>query len=310
MVDTVVRFKTAVGRLVQGSPYKPKMTNMQGQPNYYKTGAKKGEPRPEFYFALAIPKTPGKMWWDEEWGQKIAQAGMTAFPNGETQRQTFSWKIIDGDSTVPNDNHTVPANCDGFAGCWILKFKGSIAPIIVSLNEKTKKTEPLDQIDAIKPGDFIQIYGSSVGNKNAQKPGVHLNYEYICFRGFGTRISLGIDPDDIGFGNDPLPQGASLVPLDNVSGPGASMPVNPVTGETSAPAANPSAMMPQGSVQPHYGILSPTGTASPPGPGGPPATVTAKPRMMTHTAEFPYEEYIKAGWNDTQLIQAGLMVPN
>ena len=282
-------FVTPTGRLVQGSLYVGSTKDAEGKPLIFKTGERMGQPRVNFYLAIAVPKRGETHWGSTPWGAKILEVGRKGFPNGQTNSPSFSWKITNGDSTEPNKNGTVPVNCEGFAGCWILKFSGSQVPSILTLDDQGK-TQPLLEKDAIKPGDYIQIQGSVSDNESQQQPGVYLNHNYVCFRHIGERIFLGVDPDSIGFGKDDLPPGAGIAnaPLSTYGLPGAGMAyvAPPIP---SAPA-------------PHPGILNPT-------PAAPPANVTARVRVMTPRAENTYEAYIAAGWNDTQLIQNGLMQP-
>ena len=98
------------GRAVQGDFYKPRDKDATGAPLVVKNGPNKGQPRVDYYFAVAIPKTPGVTHWASEahpdprigdWGARIWNFGHTAWPNGQAQRPDFAWKIEDGDSTVP-----------------------------------------------------------------------------------------------------------------------------------------------------------------------------------------------------------------
>jgi hypothetical protein len=53
-------------------------------------------------------------------------------------------------------------------------------------------------------------------------------------------------------------------------------------------------------------VVPATAFLSPPPPPPPAAPV----RVMTATAQGPYEGYIAAGWTDALLIQHGYMLPN
>src|SRR5271168_601575 len=94
---------TPPGRLVQGSLYKGNTVDADNQPLKFKSGKNAGQPRTDFYFAVAIPKKGETHWNQTTWGSVIANVGKTAFPKAY-QRQDFSWKITDGDSTVVNKN--------------------------------------------------------------------------------------------------------------------------------------------------------------------------------------------------------------
>lgn len=275
---------TPTGRLVQGSLYVPNTKDAEGKILVFKTGDKIGQPRTDFYIAIAVKKTNETHWSQTEWGKKIWAAGHKGFPNGQADSPSFAWKIIDGDSTIPNRRGTIPANCDGFAGCWILKFNGSQAPTLLTL-DSNNKTKSLLEKDAIKPGDFIQIQGNVSDNESLQQPGVFLNHNMICFRGHGERIILGVDPDSVGFGNDQLPQGASLQPVGNFTTPSVAIPL-PV------PIANIAAPAP---VTPYPEIRMP------------PVPAPVQSKVMGPAAQGTYEQYVTMGWTDAQLIQQGLM---
>lgn len=295
---------TPVGRLVQGSLYVPNTKDMDGKPLVYKTGDKVGQARTEYYFAIAIKKGSEQHWSTTSWGKKVCETGYAGFPGGQANSPHFSWKIVDGDSTVPNKAGTVPSSCEGFAGCWVLKFKGTQAPTLLKLNEH-KKTEQLIEKDAIKPGDYIQVQGFVEGNKSTTQPGIYLNHNMICFIAYGDRISLGTDPDSVGFGQEPLPEGASLTPPGGFVPPAAmppsvAPPVTPVM-----PAVPSSPLVPATSPAPYTPILDPATAAAPP-PVAPPMPQS---RSMTAAATVSYEAYIAAGWSDAQLIQYGLMNP-
>src|SRR5579863_8982456 len=287
---------TQTGRLVQGSLYTPNTTDMEGRPLVFKSGEKQGQPRTDYYVAIAIPKKGEAHWAHTEWGKKIWDVGHKGFPNGQGNSPTFAWKIIDGDSTIPNRKGTIPANCEGFPGNWILKFNGSEAPSLLRLNS-LNKTEAFPEKDGIKPGDYIQIHGSVSDNQSQQQPGVFLNHKFVCFRGYGERIVLGLDPDSVGFGGDALPQGASTTPVGGFTAP------TPVTTATMALMANTATtLVPPGVVAtvpaPYPNVLMPT----------PPLPTAPKVKVMTAKAEGrPYEQFIANNWDDKMLIQHGYM---
>ena len=265
---------TPTGRFVQGSLYVPNTTDMEGRPLVFKTGEKQGQPRTDYYVAIAIPKKGETHWAQTDWGTKIWNVGHKGFPNGQGNSPTFAWKITDGDSLIPNRKGTVPANCEGFPGHWILKFNSSEAPTILRLNS-LNKTETFSEKDGIKPGDYIQISGSVSDNQSTQQPGVFLNPKFICFRDTGDRIILGIDPDSVGFGNDGYSPSTPPIPPSPFTAPVA----------PTAPTA-----------APYTAILTP------------PVPPMPRARVMTaKAAGRTYEEYVAAGWNDKMLIDDGRM---
>lgn len=203
-----------VGRLVQGNVYKGNTTDSKGVALVVKTGPNKGQPMTQFYFAVAIPKTPGHTHWSQtDWGQKVYQVGAEGYP-AQYQGRAFSWKIEDGDSVEPNKNGRKPADNEGWKGCWVVKFSGSYgAPRIV---QRDATGRPVDFMvpDAIKLGYYIQVGGECADNKPSESPGVYMNYSAVMFVGVGPEIYVGPDMDAM-FGTvaAPLPAGATAAPV-------------------------------------------------------------------------------------------------
>lgn len=287
-MSTRVELLTPVGRLVQGSLYNGATTDAEGRPLVYKSGPNIGQPRVNFWFSLAIAKAGEQHWNQTEWGQKIWNVGQAGFPNGAANSPHFAWKIIDGDSMIPNMQGNKPCDNEGFPGHWILKFSGSFAPSLFNENGTLPLTEP----NAIQLGDYIQVYGYVEDNKSTQQPGVYLNHSMIARSGYGQRILAGADPKSVGFGGSPLPAGASTTPLASfapVTAPVASpvpMPSTPVPAPAAAPVAPPPA---------YPEILTP------------PAPITVNV-MTEKAAGVSYEQYIAAGWTDEQLVAGGYML--
>jgi hypothetical protein len=223
-------FLTPVGRMVMGSLYDPQTKNQDGSPMVFKSGKNVGKPRVNYFFMLAIKKN-GEMHWNQtEWGMKICNAAKMLYPLGESNRPIFSWKIQDGDSTIPNGNSVRPCDCIGFAGHWVLKFGGAFAPALIDRNR-----EYLTQPDAIKCGDYIQVNVAVNPNysNTPQNIGIVLNCTHVALIGYGEPIQFrkSIDPKTLNISGQ-LPPGASETP---------------VSKSISAPAPVP---------PPHYGILS------------------------------------------------------
>ena len=291
-----VSFLTPVGRLVQGSLYKGATTDAEGGPLVVKTGPQAGQPRTDYFFAIAIPKGPEPHWNQTDWGAKIWSVGQKSYPNGQANSPTFAWKITDGDSTIPNRAGRKPIEREGFKGHWVLSFSSGYAPKIYNSNG----TAPLLEEDAVKLGYYIQVAGTCAGNGSTQQPGVYLNHNMVAHAGYGPEIVLGPDPRSVGFGQAPLPAGASATPVGGMSAP---PPAAPPPAAAPAPAA----------VQPHPAFLQPTAAppaaAAPPPPPLPPAAPAAPTRKMLPAAQgASYEQMIGAGWTDDLLIQHGMMV--
>lgn len=278
---------TPTGRLIWGDPYTPNDKNFSGQPLM----SLDGKPRVEYVFGVAIPKTVAQ-WWDEPWGKIIFQAGYTAFPNAY-QNPKFSWKIVDGDSRVPNEKGNVPADQEGNPGHWILRFGSSFAPGIYTLVGQSKPVQLVEK-DAIQPGYFVQVAFTVDGNRNANKPGVFLNHTMLCLIAYGPVIARrNANPDQAGFGHaGALPAGATTAPAGGFAP--AAMP-----GPTPTLPAMPT---PPGIV-PHPTILA---GPTPPPPAAPAAPVRA---MTALAAGATYESFIAKGWTDALLVQHGYMQP-
>lgn len=261
---------TPPGRLVMGDLYEGQTTDMHGNP----LTDKKGNPRTEYFFAQAIPKGSESHWKETPWGKLIWEVGERNWQSGQLNHRDFSWKILDGDSEEQDSKGNCLKNRDGCAGCWVLKFNSGFASKI--FNEDG--TKPLLEKDHVKPGSYIQVFGTVKSNNQPKNPGIYLNHVYVAFSAFGDPIAFdGKDAKAVGFGGAPLPPGASKTPASSFS-------------PAPAPTAAPAAVTPPPAPEPHTGILNP------------PA------RQMTDKAQASYEDYIKAGWTDQQLIDSGMMV--
>jgi hypothetical protein len=296
---------TPVGRLVMGSLYKPRDKDFDGKPLTTKTGTNAGQLRVDYFLALAIPKAGETHWGQTAWGQLILTVGATSFPQAY-QAPTFAWKIEDGDSTVPNKRGKKPCENEGWRGHWILKFSGGFAPKVYRL-DGTAYTQVTEE-NYIKPGYFVQINGTVDGNGNQNNPGVYLNHSMVCFSAYGPEISFGPDVNDAGFGQSPLPAGASLTPpASTVPMPAA---MSPAVGASIAVAIP---------VVPNPAFLQvptaqPLPTSSVPAiavPAAPLPTAIASPsKVMTAKAGgASYESFKSAGWDDANMIAQGFLQP-
>lgn len=290
MSASAVEILTPPGRLVQGSLYIPQTVDALGNPIVIKTGPQAGQTGVSYYFAIAVAKGQEQHWNQTPWGKLIWDVGHQGFPGGQADHPVFAWKIIDGDTTVASTpNGPPPCDRPGFAGHWVMKFNSGFAPTIY---DPRNKKILLDK-DFINAGDYIQISGTVKPNGSPQQPGVYLNHKCVAFLGYGEPIIFGKDPSEIAFETG-LPAGASLTPK------GVSAAALPATLATSQaqPAYVPPAAPPV-AVVPHTAILTPP---APPVVNAPPPA-----RIMLPAATGTYEQYIAANWNDTQLIQHGLM---
>ncbi len=284
-MSTRVSILFPVGRLVGGSVYEPQKTDA-----VIKSGPNAGMPAIKYYFACAIPKRSETHWNQTEWGTQIYSVGVNAFPNGQTNSPTFAWKIVDGDSRIPNENQRVPCEREGYAGHWILNFSSAQAPKIVN----SDGTKHILEVSAVNLGDYIQVYGDVVDNiKSSPKAGVYLNHRIVALSGYGERIILGPDPASLGFGKTGLPIGASATPIAQGFNPTISNVVPPQPQVTMPPTQPP--------ITPYPQILTP-----PPSVPVPPVIKPA--RVMLPSAQgATYEQLCQAGWTDELLIQHGMM---
>lgn len=311
-MSEAVNITSPVGRIVAGNLYTPNTKAMDGTPLVVKTGVNKGQPRVDYFFAIAIPKDPTKGHWaNTEWGAKIWAIGHAAFPVA-AQRPDFAWKIDDGDSTVPNKLGKIPNQKEGYPGHWILRFSGGFPPKVFNKDG----TAAIPDKDAVKPGYYVQVAFSCAGNEQAANPGVYLNHQLVAFTAYGEEITTGPDAASAGFGqNVTLPPGASATPPAALAAPPvttAPQTAPPPPGATVA--APPATAVPAVLVTPNTAILTPPApgavAAAPPPPAAPVAPpVPVGRQMLPKAAGQPYEAFIAAGWTDVNLIAHGYMAP-
>lgn len=331
-----VNITSPVGRIVMGSLYDPSTTDAEGKPLVVKTGPNAGQPRVNYFFALAIPKGAEPHWAHTPWGQQIWNVGNQAFPNA-AQSPDFAWKIEDGDSQIPNKKGRKPCDNEGWRGHWILKFSSGFAPKVYQ--QEGAGYVQVMQKDFCKPGYFVEVAFSVEGNGSQSQPGVYINHSMVCFRAYGPEISFGPDVASAGFGASPLPAGASMtppagaIPMPQAPAAAPALPGAPVgytpppvpAGVPQIPGVAPAPLPPAGSVPmpsapvpgapapipvtPNPGFVQVPPPAAAPAPMAPPPAPVAPVRQMTAAAQgIPYESYIQQGWTDAMLVQNGLML--
>lgn len=182
------------GRIVEGNVHTPSDIGMNGQ--------KKA--KPEYYFAVAIPKTDPRI--PEIWAAYQQEAlggygnnaaikarimqGIT--PNG------FAFKIADGDAPDRRERA-------GQAGCWIFKIK-TTWPIRV-LDNQNQAIEP----SVLQSGFWCDVMVNLAPNgKQDHTAGLYVNpiYARWLFPGYGERILGGPPPSVMGAAPSQLPPGA------------------------------------------------------------------------------------------------------
>jgi len=241
---------TPVGRIVQGDAFKPNTTNMEGKPLVDRNG----QPRVEYFLALAIEKT------NPDWPAfkaQMDQVAMQAWPGGQFNAPAFSFKITDGDGV---DKFGAPnANREGFAGCWVLKATNGFAPQRVANAGATVINEESGQL---KRGDYARFVVTMSGNNNQTNPGIYVNLKIIEFIGFGEAIVGGPDAAEFlgGAQGAYMPAGMSQTPVAPQAQPMApqAQPMAPQQhAQPMAPQQHAQPMAPQQHAQPHETILQP-----------------------------------------------------
>lgn len=293
------------GRMVWGDFYKGRTTDMDNRPLIYKTGPDAGKPRTSFDFAVAIPKNGTTHWAQTEWGKKIWEFGHAQWPQGQGQRTDFAWKIDDGDSTIPNKKNRKPCDNPGYPGHWVVKLSSSIAPKLYKLGPNGAVLYP--DVDAIKPGDWIEAYANIASNDTLANPGIYINHSMVCFRAYDKdgRFVVGPDVSAVGFGAGNLGATATDTPVGGTSAfapQTQSVPGTTIAGAPPIPTVatiNPPAYTPPG--------LAAT-PGIPPAPGSVPIVqVPVGPVMLPKANGIPYEQWVAKGWTNDNLRAQGYM---
>ena len=299
---------TPIGRIVQGDARKGNDKDKKGVPYKYKSGPNMGQPYNKYFIAIAIPKTEQTRFGIKEDGQSqfapcdiwaiAKRVALSGWPELTTQRNDFSWKIVDGDGL---DNFNKPnSEREGFAGCWVIKCTcNGFAPSLFDVGGV-----PLTEHTKLKRGDYARVVFSMEPNKSEDSPGIYVNHSAICWEGHGAEIVGGINGEEL-FGSaalGPAPAGMSATPVGPAPAasaaptpPAASAP--PPAAATPAPAPAPGGQVPAAPVPP-----APPAAVAPP----PPAPVWV-PEMTpsAQAAGLTYEALQAAGWSVDQMFDAG-----
>jgi len=340
------RFTSPVGRLVQGSVDEPQTKDAQGNPRVIKTGPNAGQPNPQYFIAVAFPKSDPQGEFAAFWQVLVAQAAAD-FPNlfpqgpaGACVHPNFSFKYIDGDGRDQNGKPN--AEKEGFAGHHVIRFASSYPPRCFHAGRYAAH-EQIQEKGAIKRGYFVRVNGSVEGNGNAQRPGLYVNLDMVELSAYGPEIVSGPDASQaFGAGPAALPAGATSAPMAPASAPTGAMPAPaaPVAAAPAAPAAPvaaapvaaaPVAAAPvAAAAAPYAGFIPPAGaapaaspaapvampatlpiaspTSAPPPPPPPPPAAPAGPQLTAAANGATYEQLIANGWTDETLRQHGLMI--
>lgn len=293
-----INFTTPPGRLVAGSLYVPNTTDAEGRPLVVKNGPNTGQPRVEYFIALAIAKGAERHWAETPWGQKIWMAGHQFLAHAGQLGDQFAWKVKDGDSQVPSKGKDKKRPCDreGYPGHWVLHMSGGYQPEAHTLiGTDGRNPVALTQPDAINPGDYVQVNLDVVGNGASQQPGVYLNPGMVCLLGYGKRIRTGSGPtaEGAGFGGVALPAGAMATPPGGFN-PAPQTPALPgPPGYPPAPGAAPAMSPPipgpaySAAGAPPVGYPIPGPQYAPPGLPQQPPPYAGAPAMVGHLPQQP-----------------------
>ena len=284
------------GRLVQGDVFTPQTKNMTGGP----LTDLQGNPKVQYFIAVAVEKTDATMTQTFAQIQQIAQSG---FPGGEAQRPDFAWKVIDGD----DPKH---AGKTGFAGCMVFRFTSGFPVKAYTKGAASQIVDP----NQIKRGYFVRVAFTVAPNGNATKPGVYLNLALVELVGYGEEILSGPDAASVlgAAGVAAVPAGASTAPVTGAP------PIFPGVPAPTGPPITPGAPAPTGPQAP--GLYTPpvsmttTPVTQRPAPTPPGVIVPAPdflnpPVMTAKAAGASYQQFIDQGWTKEQLIEQGYVAP-
>ena len=261
-----------------------------------------GKPMMQVNFGVAMPKQPGHTHWSQtEWGAQIAAIGQSAYPQ-MWQNPAFSWKILDGDSAIPNKNGKKPVEQTGYAGHWIIWFSQGWAPKLVNSDGTVELPT-----GAIVAGYYVQVLAEVIGNviKPGETPGIYMNPAAVALAGEGDKIVTEVDTTAVGFGGA-LPAGARPVqpvvagfgapqsgfpaPASGVAIP-SSVPATTALGATTFPSSLP--------VRPSAAFMQVPGA---PAPAAPQHIMTPKAGGAT------FEQFVANGWTEQAMREAGYLV--
>lgn len=236
MSNQPLSFTTPIGRIITGNPHDGHNTDHQGNPLVIKSGPNAGQARTEYRFGVAVPKTQSdfKM---EPWAQTLKQAAQAGYPhlfdpqgNPTNPQMQFAWKVMDGDSQIPNSMGNKPCDMEGAAGNWVIWFSNGFAPKLYDWNAQQNQALPLNPDDRIECGYYVEVY-ATVGANGAtgNQMGIFINPMMVCRRAYGEVIVNGPNVSTAGFGGGALPSGASNMPVGGTTTPPAAQQQLPVT---------------------------------------------------------------------------------
>ena len=237
---------------------------------------KDGKPSLELKFAVAIKKGTEDSWFETTWGKEIKAEAVEGYPKHHLT-PTFAWKVVDGDSPIPNKKGKAPNENPLNLGHWILWLSQGWLPKITDA-----KGNKIDAEGYITSGDYVKLILKVKANGSSsapsETPGVYLNPEAVGLAFKGQSLAVEVDTSVFGEMEDVMPDGA-LSP----STPEFSMP----------PPAAKAAPAPTPPPPPNYAFVDKK----------PHKTMTAK------AGGYTYDQMVAGGWNDDTLISNGYMLP-
>lgn len=313
--------------------------DQQGNALTIKSGPQAGQATQKFFCAMAFRKDDPAF---PAFYQLMVAEARKGFPHlfdaaGNCLNPRFSWKLVDGDSTIPDEGGRAPCTKEGFPGHWVVRFQSSFAPRCFHQGHYAPQ-EQIQDMNLIRRGYYGRVSGTIEANGNTQKPGLYVNLSMFELSGQGVEIVSGPDAAAV-FGGTPvgaLPPGATALPgvapvgaMPGMPAPAAALPaampgMQPamqMPGMPAQPAAAPglpAAMPGMTPVAPNPGILAgpaPAGAMPMPGMPAPPAAVPMPPaapaepvKTATWPAGFTYAQMTGNGWTDALLRQNGYIV--
>ena len=193
-MSTEKKLMLPCGRIVQGHPMEGHQ--QKDNANQPKTMSD-GSPLMSYYIAVAIVKGTEQHWSQTEWGQLLYAAGAEGWPSGEHGAPTFAWKVVDGDSTVPDRSGTSPSQKEGFPGHWVVRIS-SCFPYPCYHAGHYQAHEVIQNTKEIKCGDYVRVEISAVGNAPSQSPGIYINPLQLEVSRAGVQIISKSMPDAAG----------------------------------------------------------------------------------------------------------------
>lgn len=265
------------GRLVSGHPMKlfERTDDVTKQP-VLKDGVKVMESN----IGVAIPKIQGVHWQQTQWGMAFVSAAtdpVKGWPNGETRRADFSWKVIDGDSDIPNKKGNVPNQQEGYRGHWVIFLKTQILYPCYHVGHY-QPHECIQNAAELKTGDYVRVFVEVVGNNPAKSPGIYINPKMLELSRVGEAMAKSAPQYDAGavFGGAPAQ-------------PAAAAPQLPVAATAPVPT-------------PAHDLVQPGAVGiAPPAPPAPPAPV-AEEVYIVNGQRFTKSQLVASGYTDAHFV--------